>query len=207
MTAKTAKLVKVCERCGATFEVHPHRFNARWCSKACWSDRTPWLLCPVCGVRFKSNANRRVYCSRACQGRGMVGAASGHWKGGRSLTNERARRSPDLAAWRQAVFERDSWTCQHCCATTELHAHHVEHWARNEARRFDVSNGLTLCIVCHGKVHGRDFSNRRIKICPYCERRTKGHGVDGACRSCGLRVSHARRRMALQSIPESPRAP
>ena len=194
MTTRSAHLEKTCERCGATFSVHPYRVSARWCSKACWRDRAPWLRCPVCRERFKRTSSRRVYCSRPCQARGMVGTASGHWKGGRSLNDERARRSPDLKRWREMIFARDGWRCRHCGATADLHAHHIEHWAKNETRRFDLANGLTLCVGCHGKVHNRNFSNRRIKICPYCERRTKGRGNGGACRSCGLRLSHAQRR-------------
>jgi len=208
MTAAKEKIARICERCATDFLVFPYRKSARWCSKACWNDRTPWLQCPVCESQFKSNANRRVYCSRPCQARGMVGAASGHWKGGKSLDNERARRSIDLKHWRESVFARDGWACRHCGATGTIHAHHVEHWAKNEARRFDVANGLTLCIDCHGKVHGRDFSSRRIKICPYCERPTKGKGAESACRSCAIRLWHVQRRQtSLQLILELPFAP
>lgn len=196
---------KTCQRCESPFKVPPSRPSAKWCSKACWNDRTPWLACPVCGAQFKSGANRRVYCSRPCQARGMVGAASGHWKGGKSLDDERARLSPDLKKWREAVFARDGWACRHCGATGDIHAHHVDHWADNEARRFDVTNGLTLCIGCHGKVHGKDFSNRRIKICPHCDRETTGRGVGGACRSCSIRLWHAQRHRT--SLPLTSKLP
>lgn len=52
--------------------------------------------------------------------------------------------------WREAVFKRDSWTCQECGRHgCYLEAHHIKSWARFPEDRYDVGNGITLCKSCH----------------------------------------------------------
>lgn len=55
--------------------------------------------------------------------------------------------------WAADVKERDNWTCQECSATDRLHAHHVKHRAYHPELAHDVSNGITLCVVCHAQKH------------------------------------------------------
>lgn len=58
--------------------------------------------------------------------------------------------------WRTAVFERDDFTCQgHDCGQRggALNAHHVLEWADHEAHRYNVENGVTLCVSCHRQWH------------------------------------------------------
>ncbi|MDP2652192.1 MAG: HNH endonuclease signature motif containing protein [bacterium] len=69
--------------------------------------------------------------------------------------------------WRDAVKEKDGWKCQHCgCEDRKrLHAHHIISWAADETKRFEISNGLTLCKNCHAKeetknVIGKHFSRQ-----------------------------------------------
>ncbi|MBT9146231.1 MAG: hypothetical protein DDT42_02113 [candidate division WS2 bacterium] len=71
---------------------------------------------------------------------------------------ERAKRqkrnSQEYIDWRIAVFTRDELTCQHCGQQGgELSAHHIKPWATHPAHRYEVSNGQTLCLVCHRKLH------------------------------------------------------
>jgi hypothetical protein len=71
--------------------------------------------------------------------------------------NQSDRRLPEYDVWRRAVLWRDLFTCQDCGAKgTELQAHHIEPWATFPALRFDVSNGLTLCIECHRAIHSKE---------------------------------------------------
>jgi len=70
--------------------------------------------------------------------------------------------------WRQKVFLRDNFTCQGCSVTgTYLNAHHIKRLhdivtqygitnvaqARNCYPLWSLDNGVTLCPVCHKKVH------------------------------------------------------
>ncbi len=65
-----------------------------------------------------------------------------------------ARQSDEYQGWRIAVFTRDQLTCQLCGQEGgELSAHHIKPWATHPSHRYEVSNGQTLCYVCHKKLH------------------------------------------------------
>lgn len=61
--------------------------------------------------------------------------------------------------WANLVKERDNFKCQHCGCTDldRLQAHHIVPWEDSIELRFELSNGLTLCRICHTK------EDRRIK--------------------------------------------
>lgn len=58
-----------------------------------------------------------------------------------------------------AVKSRDGFKCVRCDAPhgtkNRLHAHHVKPWAGNPESRFDLSNIITLCGLCHNWTHSR----------------------------------------------------
>ncbi len=177
-----------CVVCDALFTTHYYRaLTAKYCSKACWAARATTFQCATCGVTVKTDSRRKKYCSRECYAAQIRGDQHHCWKGGASLDAERARVSSKLATWRRAVFRRDAFTCQHCGSSGQyLHAHHVEPFATRPDLRFDVANGITLCVPCHGKVHDRDFSNRRVKTCTGCGARIAGR-TSTLCRTCAAR--------------------
>lgn len=52
--------------------------------------------------------------------------------------------------WRSNVFERDNWTCQTCGKRgCYLEPHHIKGWAKYSELRYELSNGVSLCIECH----------------------------------------------------------
>ena len=68
-----------------------------------------------------------------------------------------------IKEWRGAVYERDDYTCQKCCTRGgELRAHHKDCWCNHTERRFDESNGVTLCVGCHNEIH-HIFGKRTIE--------------------------------------------
>ncbi len=73
-----------------------------------------------------------------------------NWQGGKTPENSRIRRGIKYRLWREAVFARDSWTCQECNVKGgDLHAHHKKSFSQYPELRFAIDNGLTLCAVCH----------------------------------------------------------
>lgn len=65
-----------------------------------------------------------------------------------------SKNSAKLYMWKRAVKERDGHKCMQCASTHRVAAHHVVPWRLDEIKRFDISNGITLCISCHGKAEG-----------------------------------------------------
>ena len=86
-----------------------------------------------------------------------------NWQGGKTEKSKAIRRSVQYRVWREAVFKRDNWTCQHCGTRgVEIHPHHLKSFADFPHLRLEISNGLTLCTPCHKQTdtYGR---NRTIK--------------------------------------------
>jgi hypothetical protein len=74
------------------------------------------------------------------------------------------RHSQEYKDWRKSVCKRDNWTCQRCGKNfkrdnNNLHAHHLNSFADFEDQRFDISNGVTLCSVCHAPRYVGSFHN------------------------------------------------
>jgi len=82
------------------------------------------------------------------------GENSCHWKGGLTDEHSRIRKSLEYKLWRQAVYERDEWTCQVCFQKgRKLNAHHVKSFSLFPDLRFEVDNGVTMCKDCHQERH------------------------------------------------------
>ena len=79
------------------------------------------------------------------------------------MLNRLARRSVDAKEWREAVFQRDDFTCQMCgIRGTYLEADHIKPWAFFPDLRFELSNGRTLCRPCHDKTKMSARTMRKI---------------------------------------------
>jgi hypothetical protein len=65
------------------------------------------------------------------------------------------RTSSKYEAWRSAVMKRDGRTCVLCGSTDYPNAHHITRWADDYSLRFDVKNGVVVCLACHSRYHGK----------------------------------------------------
>lgn len=73
-----------------------------------------------------------------------------NWKGGVTSINDKIRKSREYKIWRNAVFERDNYTCVLCnLRGVELNADHIKSFAKHPELRLELSNGRTLCVTCH----------------------------------------------------------
>lgn len=112
--------------CGENFNTYIDRFlyeNKRQCNK--------------CGIEKRSGENNHL------------------WKGGITTENAKLRQSKEYRVWRDGVYTRDNFTCQCCGDNTggNLQAHHIVSFAENLDKIFNLSNGITMCALCH------DFRN------------------------------------------------
>jgi hypothetical protein len=149
-----------CPTCGASFYLRASRIalGRRFCSPQCAlaPRATKTKPCSFCRLPFKPRQSRHIYCSAACRNAGMGKTKSGpnntNWNGGVSRRQKSTAKSRE---WTSAVFERDNYTCVACCRRygRKLEAHHKDayHWCAD--RRFDVSNGVTVCRPCHKEFH------------------------------------------------------
>lgn len=124
--------------------------------------------------RQKASASHKLWCavnadkvaSRSAKIRGPLHFL---WKGGITKLNKSIRQMTENRRWMDAVKERDG-RCIRCGGTERLESHHLVELAalidqleiktRDDARKhaailFDVSNGVTLCEICHYSEHGR----------------------------------------------------
>ena len=115
------------------------------------------------GNRFrgiKLSKERREKASKR-----LSGSNSHFWKGGVCKENKRIRSSFDLKSWREEVFKRDNYTCQHCKKKgVELNAHHIKKFILYPRLRTDVDNGITLCVQCHRKTDNYGTRNAQVDI-------------------------------------------
>jgi len=51
--------------------------------------------------------------------------------------------------WRKFVFERDNYICQKCKEKGRLEAHHILSWKNYPELRYELNNGITLCLAHH----------------------------------------------------------
>jgi len=69
------------------------------------------------------------------------------------FNNQYGRFSKEARYWRESVFKRDDYICVECGGQGNLHAHHLMEWAKEPSQRFNIDNGVTLCVECHSKKH------------------------------------------------------
>lgn len=82
------------------------------------------------------------------------------WKGGISkLKIYKHYRNAKYLGWREQVFERDDWTCQKCGNRSSkenpvmIHPHHIKSYTYYPKLRYEIDNGITLCVPCHHQIH------------------------------------------------------
>jgi hypothetical protein len=76
------------------------------------------------------------------------------WRGGISTENNKIRGCIEYRLWREAVFARDSWTCQKTkIIGCRLVAHHINNFADYPELRTSIENGITLSKDSHDKFH------------------------------------------------------
>ena len=111
------------------------------------------------GVSLSDEIKQKIGLANKGTNNGMYGRRgelSTNWKGGITNINRQIRQSEEFSIWREAVFARDTWTCQICDTRGKtLHPHHINSFAKYPEQRFDVTNGITLCLPCHRKFHHR----------------------------------------------------
>jgi hypothetical protein len=168
-----------CQQCGKEFSVNPARAStAKYCSYTCLNrgrvrslkvkNAVRVKMCQHCGRKMdwrKDFRNMGIatfitkkFCSKKCAVEGQLryeGDMHPNYKSDARKKNRRGKEN----SWRNKVLNRDGFMCQICGAIGSdegvfLTAHHIIPFADDKDERWSVSNGQTLCVHCHGIVHG-----------------------------------------------------
>ena len=155
--------VNLCDqRFGRLIAVDPYcargkQYKSQWiCICDCGNETVVYArnlvggLTTSCGCLVKEIQHGRMYK--------LTGREHPRWNP--SISDGRRveeRFAIEYRQWRTSVFERDLYTCRKCCNDTgcRLNAHHLDGYAENTDRRFDIDNGITLCVSCHKEFHKR----------------------------------------------------
>lgn len=103
-------------------------------------------------------------CALADYRADFSGENNPNWRDGSTEEVQLARASQEYTNWRNAVFVRDSMTCQ-CCghvgptSGAGMHAHHKYNFSKYKELRYNVDNGITMCRGCHIGFH-TDYGNQ-----------------------------------------------
>lgn len=178
LIGKKTKWKKVeCAFCRASFEAQLH-IKSKFCSHSCYAKsligkrfkRKPEhkCICKNCGSEWFVYPCRKSskFCSRKCKSTWSSGERSPTWKGGKTSDYNKFKASREFKLWREAVFSRDGYSCQHCGyksgsgKTIDIHPHHIFSASKFPDKRTLLSNGITLCAPCHGRVHSINFKHR-----------------------------------------------
>lgn len=144
---KNGNVECVCKNCGKQFNT-PKSYIAKGGGKFCSNN---------CRYVFKRGDNG----ANAGGGAWMLGENNPNYIDGKSSERKegRVRYAKELNQWRRRVYARDGYQCQECGIKPrkqgQLNAHHIKHWATHESLRFDINNGITVCIDCHKAIHAR----------------------------------------------------
>lgn len=170
---------KPCSSCGKMITRRPCDFdkdaNNHFCNRVCYYEfnratkaaTRNKTKCYVCGDMFNlaakyANTRKRPCCSRKCSGimRSKIYRGPDHPRWNPNITDDEReinRAYVEYLDWRRDVFIKDAYTCV-CCGDNSggnLVAHHILNYSEYVDLRTDVSNGTTLCSVCHKGFHDR----------------------------------------------------
>ena len=98
----------------------------------------------------------RAKMSAAKKGK-YTGESNSNWKGNKVSDEVRERSSYIAKKWRALILERDGNKCQKCANVKNLHVHHIKEFKDYPDLRWDINNGITVCVSCHEKIHSRRF--------------------------------------------------
>lgn len=96
------------------------------------------------GQARPQNVRDKISATRIARGI-AVGPDNPNWRGGHKHYAK---------AWRDAVLQRDDYTCRRCGVKAIgklLHTHHIKARRKFPELKYVVSNGETLCATCHIK--------------------------------------------------------
>lgn len=101
--------------------------------------------------KISENRKGKPAWNKGTKNPSIAGEKHFNWKGGISHGYRKGYNNDfKYKQWHSDVFQRDNWTCQTCgIRGAKLQSHHIKSWAKYPKLRYEISNGVTLCLECH----------------------------------------------------------
>ena len=182
-------MIKTCKNCGKTFKAHGT--TPMYCSRQC-ADTSPERRMKISDTRKKilrTEDGGRMF-SEAMEKRNKLPYYQRKDKPESRQRNIDAQRA-EYRQWRNSVIRRDNYTCQKCGKRGVIfQVHHIRSYANHPELRYDIGNGITLCLQCHSDEHG--YWIHTTKTCPICHEAFIPHTMNQIC--CSVECARQRKR-------------
>lgn len=163
--------IKQCQCCQKDYYKSSGQKRSKYCSQSCQSEASKKrinLNCEICKKEYSVNFARKNtsrFCSKDCLRKHTgylastrIGILNSQYKG---FNDEKRTNKSKLKLWSNLVKRRDK-SCKLCGSIENLEAHHVKSYKDNPDLRFDIDNGITLCLKCHALQHIDDPKSLRL---------------------------------------------
>ncbi len=110
-------------------------------------------------IQYRADKNTENFCNRTCQKeffKKKWQENPPNWKKLKKL-----RRTPAYRSWSKSIKEIGGYQCLRCGRTDrQLNSHHLSSFTLYPKQRFDLKNGVCLCVPCHTEFHQiyKDFT-------------------------------------------------
>lgn len=64
-----------------------------------------------------------------------------------------SRKASETKVWSREVMKKCNFKCVICSTNKKLQSHHLDGWNWCVNKRFDINNGVCMCLDCHNKFH------------------------------------------------------
>lgn len=133
--------IKKCLTCKKEFEKPVWR-KAKYCSCKCKA-YVPWnkgkKMPEIAGENHYRYVEDRSKIKQCCQ----------------------ERRSPKYKEWRLKVYKRDNFKCKinNKDCVLKIQAHHILPWRDYPELRYEINNGITLCLAHHPRKRAEEIQS------------------------------------------------
>lgn len=107
------------------------------------------------GIKHSCKTKEKISETKSNSIKTRRGKTHWNWQGGKTKIYKHSDTGTfRYKEWRTKVFIRDNFTCQICRKVgIYLQPHHIKSWTYYPKLRYEVSNGITLCVECHRLIH------------------------------------------------------